>query len=247
MARRPTSASTLHLDRLATSIAGLFDVLENVQFWIKDRRGRYHWVNRAFLQNYSLERMEQVIGRTDHDLSPSHLADQYVEDDERVLRGEAVENRIELVGRFDHTSRWCQTTKRAVRDDRGRIIGTIGITRVADPRVVQADMPDATLGRVLAHMRERFAEPLTNPDLARMAGRSVRAFERLFVKQMQMAPQKYVRRLRVRLACQALIQRQSPMVEIAVSHGFYDQSHFVREFRRETGLTPGEYRARYGS
>jgi AraC-like DNA-binding protein len=37
------------------------------------------------------------------------------------------------------------------------------------------------------------------------------------------------------------------MVEIAVSHGFYDQSHFVREFRRETGLTPGEYRARYAT
>jgi AraC-like DNA-binding protein len=241
------SISKPQLDRLAASIAGLFDVVEGVQFWIKDRTGHYRWVNRAFLQNYSLERMEQVTGKTDHDLSPSHLADQYVQDDERVLRGEAVEKRIELVGRFDHTSRWCQTTKRAVRDDRGRIIGTIGITRVADPRVVQADMPDAALGRVLAHMREHFAEPLANPDLARMAGRSVRAFERLFVKQMQMTPQQYLRRLRVRLACQALIQHQSPMVEIAVSHGFYDQSHFVREFRRETGLTPGEYRARYAT
>ena len=31
------------------------------------------------------------------------------------------------------------------------------------------------LGRVLAHMREHFAEPLSNPALARIAGRSVRA------------------------------------------------------------------------
>jgi AraC-like DNA-binding protein len=235
------------LDAWASGVAGLFDVIENVQFWIKDRAGHYHWVNRAFLQNYSLERMEQVVGKTDHDLSPPHLADQYVHDDERVLNGEEIENRIELVGRFDHTSTWCQTTKRAVRDARGRIIGTVGITRVADPRAVQSDLPDAALGRVLAHMRAHFAEPLANPDLARMAGRSVRAFERLFGKLMQVTPQQYLRRLRVRLACQALINRKSPMVEIAVSHGFYDQSHFVREFRRETGLTPGEYRMRYSS
>lgn len=235
------------MEGLPAAIAGLFDPLEGVQFWVKDRAGRYLWVNKAFLMNYSLERMEQVIGKTDHDLSPAHLADQYRLDDDHVLAGRPIKERIELVGRFDHTSTWCQTTKSPVRDAKGRIIGTVGITKIADPRAIQTDLPDAALGRVLAFMRQHFDRPLPNPELARMAGRSVRAFERMFQGQLHLTPQRYLRRLRVRLACQALINSRQPMIEIAVTHGFYDQSHFVREFRRETGLTPGEYRVRYHS
>jgi AraC-like DNA-binding protein len=44
----------------------------------------------------------------------------------------------------------------------------------------------------------------------------------------------------VRLACHALVTRGDPRAEIAAAHGFYDQSHLVRELRRETGVTPSE-------
>jgi len=121
------------------------------------------------------------------------------------------------------------------------------MTRMVDASVVESDREDAALGRVLAHMRMHFAEPLSNPELARVAGRSVRAFERLFRRQMQLTPQHYLRRLRVRLACQALVTRADPLAEVAAAHGFYDQSHLVREFRRETGLTPRAYRVRYSA
>ena len=96
-------------------------------------------------------------------------------------------------------------------------------------------------------MRTHHAEPLSNPQLARIAGRSVRAFERMFRRQMRLTPQHYLRRLRVRLACHALVTRGNPLAEIAAAHGFYDQSHLVREFRRETGVTPSEYRTRHGT
>jgi AraC-like DNA-binding protein len=237
----------LRHDPVVAALAGLFDHLDGVQCWIKDRECRYEWVNRGFLLNYALERVEQVAGRTDHDLSPAHLADQYKLDDERVLRGEPVDNRIELVGRFDRTAIWSQTTKKPVFDRRGRIVGTVGMTRMVDASVVESDREDAAIGRVLAHMRMHFAEPLSNPQLARIAGRSVRAFERLFRRQMQLTPQLYLRRMRVRLACQALVTRTAPLAEVAAAHGFYDQSHLVREFRRETGLTPRAYRLRYAA
>jgi len=246
MARASASQRSRH-DPLAAAVAGLFEHLDGVQCWIKDRDCRYEWVNRGFLLNYALERVEQVVGRTDHDLSPAHLADQYRLDDERVLRGEPVENRIELVGRFDRTAIWSQTTKKPVVDRRGRIVGTVGMTRMIDDSVVESDREDAALGRVLAHMRTHHAEPLSNPQLARIAGRSVRAFERMFRRQMRLTPQHYLRRLRVRLACHALVTRGNPLAEIAAAHGFYDQSHLVREFRRETGVTPSEYRARHGT
>lgn len=227
---------------VAAGLAGLLDQVEGLQCWIKDRKGRYRWVNRGFLLNYALERVEQVVGRTDHDLSPAHLADQYECDDDRVLGGEPVEGRIELVGRFDRTAVWSLTTKRPLRDARGEIVGTLGMTRVVDAAVVQDGGEDATLGRVLVHMRKHFAKPLPNAGLARIAGRSVRAFERMFRRQMQATPQQFLRRLRLRLACRELTAGNSSIAAIAAGHGFCDQSHFVREFRREFGLTPGDYR-----
>jgi AraC-like DNA-binding protein len=239
-----TSPDLQPLEPVAAGIAGLLDQIEGVQCWIKDRAGRYCWVNRGFLLNYALERIEEVLGRTDHDLSPPHLADQYQADDERVLEGKPVEGRIELVGRFDRTAAWSLTTKKPLRDARGRITGTVGMTRVVDAAVVHAGGEDAALGLVLVHMRTNFAEPLSNAELARVAGRSVRALERMFRRQMQATPQQFLRRLRLRLACRELSTSRRPLAAIAVAHGFCDQSHFVREFRREFGLTPGDYRSR---
>ncbi len=233
------------LEAVALQVASLFDPLEEVQAWVKDLYGRYCWVSRGFLANYFLSRREEVVGRTDHDLSPSHLADQYVEDDRKVLEGEPVENRVELVGRFDHTAVWCETTKRCLLDAQGRVIGTLGITRPARDSALDMGLPESALAHVLVHLRQHFSEQLTNADLAAVAGRSVRAFERLFSKSMGLAPQQYLRRLRIRLSAQALLQSTDSMLAIALAHGFYDQSHFVREFRRETGLTPRRYQVMY--
>jgi AraC-like DNA-binding protein len=239
--------SSRHLrpvDSVAAGLAGLLDQVDGVQCWIKDAQGCYAWVNRGFLLNYALERIDQVVGRTDHDLSPPHLADQYRLDDERVLKGETVDGRIELVGRFDRTAVWSLTTKKPLHDARGRIIGTLGMTRMVDADAVHAGGEDAALGRVLVHMRKHFADPLSNAELARMAGRSVRAFERMFRRQMQATPQQFLRRLRLRLACRELTTSRRSLTAIAVDHGFCDQSHFVREFRRAFGIPPGEYRKR---
>jgi len=245
--RSPMSPSRqlLPLESVAAAMAGLLDRVDGVQCWIKDLEGRYRWVNRGFLLNYAVERLDAVVGRTDHDLSPAHLADQYRLDDDRVLQGEPVDRRIELVGRFDRTAAWSQTTKQPLRDGRGRIVGTVGITRVVDPAVMSDGGEEMSLGRVLVHMRTHFAEPLSNASLAEIAGRSVRAFERMFRRQLHVTPQRFLRRLRVRLACQELTASRRPLSAIAATHGFYDQSHFVREFRHEYKLTPGEYRDRH--
>src|SRR3954471_9083309 len=89
--------------------AELFDCVEGVLVWVKDRDGRYQWVNRAFLINFAMEHHHgsesvgprDVIGKTDYDLSPAFLADQFRLDDEHVLAGNRVVDRIELVGQPD--------------------------------------------------------------------------------------------------------------------------------------------------
>jgi AraC-like DNA-binding protein len=223
----------------------LFDFVEGVQCWIKDRDGVYQWANRAFLLNYSIETDScPVVGKTDDDLSPTHLAQQFRLDDERVLQGEPVLGRLELVGRFDHVSTWCLTTKLPLRDAQGAIVGTAGITRPADLAALDTHT-DLSLGRVLAYVRQHYAQNPSNAASATVAGRSVRALERLFIWELHMPPQHYLRRVRVRLSCHDLVYSSCNLIEAALRQGFCYPSHFTREFRQETGLTPKNYRHRY--
>jgi AraC-like DNA-binding protein len=233
-------------------LAGLFDCLEDVLVWVKDRAGRYCWVNRAFLINYAMDHpqgethagLEDVLGKTDYDLSPTFLADQFRLDDEQVLTGKRIVSRIELVGQPEGSTVWNITNKIPLTDTDGAIIGTAGITRRLD-RPGQETVPGAKFGPVLAYLRDRYQEPITNQQLARLAHLSVRAFERKFRSSFHLTPQKYLRKLRLHMASRALVYTNLSLAHVALKCGFVDQSHFSREFRRHFGRTPRDYRAHY--
>jgi AraC-like DNA-binding protein len=232
--------------------AALFDCVQDALVWVKDRDGRYRWVNRAFLLNYGANRTpgeicagcEGVLGKTDYDLSPPFLADQYRLDDEQVLTGKRIVNRVELVGQPEGSTVWNVTNKIPLTDPDGAIIGTAGITQRLDTPG-QAVLPGTEFGPVLAYLRHQYHAPITNHQLARLAHLSVRAFERKFRGSFHLTPQKYLRKLRLHMASRALVYTDQPLAKVALLCGFVDQSHFSREFRRHFGRTPREYRAHY--
>lgn len=247
-------ASLVRLRRLTGAkgeqLIRLFDCLEEVQVWIKDRRGRYVWVNRAFLTHYAINEelpfaeIRAIQGKTDYDLCPAYLAEQYHADDALVLAGQAVVNRIELVPRMDGGAAWSLTNKIPLQASNGAVIGTAGLTRRLKEN--DASIPAGTrFGAVLDHLRDHYRETVTNTQLARLSGLSVRAFERRFLEVFQMPPQQYLRRLRLRLASHALVVSRKSIVEVALGCGFADQSHFTREFHRHFGRTPRDFREHY--
>lgn len=228
----------------------LFDCLEEVQVWIKDRQGRYVWVNRAFLAHYAINEempfaeLAAIQGKTDYDLCPAYLADQYHADDALALAGQAVVNRMELVPRMDGGAAWSVTNKFPLQSSNGAVVGSAGLTR----RLKEDDASISAgthFGAVLDHLRDRYREPVTNTQLARLSGLSVRAFERRFLEVFHVPPQQYLRKLRLRLASHALVFSHQSIVEVALGCGFADQSHFTREFHRHFGRTPREFRAWY--
>ena len=232
--------------------ADLLDFLPDVLAWVKDRQGRYLWVNRTFVIQFSFDHqggnesvsLESILGKTDYDLSPAFLADQYRHDDEQVLAGHRIVNRLERLEESRGATVWSVTDKIPVVDAKGAIIGTAGITRAAGP----ASSLEATatgFGPALAHMRAHFQQEITNQRLASISNMSLRAFERRFRAAFHLTPQRFLRKLRLRIASRALIDTNASLSEIALTCGFADQSHFSREFRRHFGRTPREYREHY--
>jgi len=241
-------ATLSRIGTIAPEVIELFDYLEDTPLWMKDEAGHYEWVNVSFLLNFGVKTRAEIIGRTDYDFCGVVLANQYRIDDERVLRGEKILSRIELVGRFDHTARWCVTSKVPLRDAKGRIVGTAGVTRPLSAREANESAPtptDSPLSVAIRFISQHYADRITNDDLAKVCGLSVRAFERQFQAAYNTSPHDYIRGLRVRMSCSALVFSRKSLAEVATEFGFADQSHFTKEFRKFMSETPRAYRTRY--
>lgn len=74
---------------------------------------------------------------------------------------------------------------------------------------------------------------------------SQRQLERLYQKEVGFTPKQYARLLRIGQARHQLKQRiHDSAGQIGADLGFYDQSHFIREFNSVVGITPGQYQQR---
>jgi AraC-like DNA-binding protein len=242
--RSTTIVSTLSpeaQDFCVEDILAMYNFVSDALVWIKDREFRYRWANRAFLLNFALANELEIFGKTDYDFAPAYLADLYHADDSRVLAGATILARVEPVGTLEALPRWNQTWKRPLRNNAGEIIGAFGLSRQL-PAADAPDFPIPELVPVLNYMSAYCDQPITNSDLAELAHLSVSAFERAFKRHMQMTPNQFLNRMRITRAADDLCNTLNAIQEIAYRHGFSDQSHLTREFKKHFGKTPSEYR-----
>jgi AraC-like DNA-binding protein len=83
-------------------------------------------------------------------------------------------------------------------------------------------------------------------DLADAAAVSPRRVERLFARSLGFPPRTVGRVLRFQHALRRLmVDPGVPLGDVAAESGYYDQAHFVRDFREFTGGVPRGYRGYY--
>ncbi len=107
--------------------------------------------------------------------------------------------------------------------------------------------PPAWLEKATEMMRSRFTENVSLGDLASEAGVHMVHLARVFRKFHGCTVGHYVRQLRVEYASRQLSTTDLPLVDIAASAGFSDQSHFSRVFKSQTRMLPSEFRAVFRS
>jgi AraC family transcriptional regulator len=98
------------------------------------------------------------------------------------------------------------------------------------------------VGDAADFIRANFRRPLRAAEIARAAGVHPVHLARLFRRRYGCSLSRFIRRERISDALARLRAGDEPLAEIALSKGFSDQSHFTREFGRETGLAPARFR-----
>lgn len=102
--------------------------------------------------------------------------------------------------------------------------------------------PPAWLRKIVERLNEEYASSISTSTLAADVDIHPVYLASVFRKFQKETVGEYVQRLRVRHASRMLADVETPLVEIAYSAGFSDQSHLNRMFKRYTGMTPGEFR-----
>jgi len=96
-------------------------------------------------------------------------------------------------------------------------------------RIVQAVMNDRTIIRV--------------EQMSELTGLSIRSLQRLFRRYVGVSPKWVIRRFRLQEAAERLEQDASVQwAELAIQLGYYDQAHFIKDFKSVLGQSPTTYR-----
>ncbi|MFH1269840.1 MAG: ATP-binding protein [Candidatus Omnitrophota bacterium] len=103
--------------------------------YFKDTEGRFVMVNQTHAKCQGLK-PEELIGKTDADLFPKKRAEMITKDDLYVMKtGKPIIDKIESAMRCDGTYNYVSTTKVPMYDNKGKIIGLMGITRDITRRI----------------------------------------------------------------------------------------------------------------
>ncbi|WP_197430240.1 helix-turn-helix domain-containing protein [Auraticoccus cholistanensis] len=101
---------------------------------------------------------------------------------------------------------------------------------------------DPRILRVLEHLDQHLAEPLSVPALAEVAHLSPSRFAHLFAAQVGTSPARYLEQQRIARGRMLLEHTRRPVAEIARAVGFSEPPYFSTRFRQLVGTTPVRYR-----
>jgi len=98
--------------------------------YFKDRESHFTRINKADVKLFGLSGPAQAVGKTDFDFFTTEHAQEAYNDEQQIIRtGQPVVGKEEMETWPDGHVTWASTTKMPLRDAKGNIIGTFGVSR----------------------------------------------------------------------------------------------------------------------
>ncbi|OOQ60885.1 GlxA family transcriptional regulator [Mucilaginibacter pedocola] len=104
---------------------------------------------------------------------------------------------------------------------------------------------DELIGRAQTYIEENLAEKISFEGLASKLAISRRNFDRRFIKATGNTPVEYLQRVKVEAAKSTLEKGRKSIFEVMNEVGYSDDKAFREVFKKITGLSPLDYKARF--
>jgi len=96
--------------------------------YFKDRNSRFLKASNFMAKAFKVENTNAIVGKTDFELQPLEHAEKAFADEQSVIKtGIPLIDKAEKILRPDNQYHWMLTTKLPLKDDKGNIIGLVGI------------------------------------------------------------------------------------------------------------------------
>ena len=111
------------------SLQSLIDAVPD-NLWVKDPQSRFVIANAATARRLGRATPQELIGKSDLELCPPETAQKYLADERDVIEtGRPMIDNEEYVLGPDDGKVWIATTKVPLRNERGEVVGVIGVSR----------------------------------------------------------------------------------------------------------------------
>jgi len=109
----------------------------------------------------------------------------------------------------------------------------------------QKNHGDELIGQAQTYIEENLDEKISFEELASKLAISRRNFDRRFIKATGNTPVEYLQRVKVEVAKNTLERGRKSIFEVMTEVGYSDDKAFREVFKKITGLSPLDYRAKY--
>ena len=198
----------------AATFRKILDFFPDAGLYIIDAKDRIVAFNHRNCEENGLVSEMDYVGHTCKDIYPKDFAEQYMMLVRQVREsGLPVENQV-YTHAANHSTDFRIASVYPLRDANGAIIGTATVWR---PVASGDTLPDwyGCLKRVVTFIDKNI---------------------------LHITPARYLATIRINAAIRLLTSTNKLLAEIAHECGFYDQSHFIRTFKRLRRQTPAQYR-----
>ena len=120
-----------------------------------------------------------------------------------------------------------------------------GISAATDEESARRRCFNPRVRKAMDYIDENYMFSISTEDIARVAGVHVGHLHRIFPEETGMRIGEYLTHLRIERAKTLLMHTDIPSSSIAARIGVSSQQYFCRLFKKETGLSPQEYRKSY--
>ena len=222
----------------------MFDSAPLLCFYMKDTEGRIMALNRRNCDVCNIKDEWDAIGLKSSEIFPSPYAEDYMSIDQEVLKnGKPVLGRITQYP-ADRSMNFMISNVYPLRNRKGIIIGTARAYRLSSDNGTET-LRYGQARTVSEYVEKHFAEEISLKTLVSISGMSKSTLIRTFSEIFNMTPWHYLTTIRLNAARKLLETTDKLLTDIAIETGFFDQSHLTRVFKKERGMTPGEYRRRH--
>ena len=170
---RDITSNKILKNKLEKEISFMNALMERIpdSIYFKDRKSRFVLINKAEAEKFGIKDPDEAVGKTDFDFFSEEHAKQAFEDEQKVIKtGKPIIDYEEKETWHEKEDRWISTTKMPFYDEKGKIIGTFGISRdITDKRKAEEKVKYLSFhdGLTGLYNRAYFDEELSRLDTER--------------------------------------------------------------------------------